>query len=91
MESADLGRTKVQNIILACVHSLPGELPRSSVAKLLVGSHSQRVAGYRTHPDYGRLAHLPRYAVIQEIDALINQSELELDEKSRVTIKERKP
>lgn len=84
-------RSDTQDIILSCVHSIPGELPRSGIAKLLVGSHSQRVAAYWAHPDYGRLAHLPRYIVIQEIDVLINQSELELDEKSRVTIKERKP
>jgi hypothetical protein len=80
-------RSDTQNIIFSCVFSIPGELPRSGIAKLLVGSHSQRVAGYRTHPDYGRLAHLPRYNVMQEIDALINRGELGFDEKSRVTLK----
>lgn len=85
--SSDPDRTEMQMIILSCVHTLPGKLPRSGIAKLLVGSHSQRVAGYRTHPDYGRLAHLPRYNVMQEIDALINRGELGFDEKSRVTLK----
>ena len=87
MESLDPGRTETQNIILACVLSIPGELPRSGIAKLLAGSQSQRVAGYRTHPDYGRLAHLPRTILMQEIDALINRGELGLDDKSRVILK----
>jgi ATP-dependent DNA helicase RecQ len=89
IECVDSGRTEVQSIILSCVHYLPGELPRSGVAKLLVGSDSQRVVAFRSHPDYGRLSHLPRYMVIQEIDALINRGELDLDEKSRVIVKER--
>ena len=71
-----------------CVLSIPGKLPRSGVAKLLVGSHSQRVMKYTYHPDYGRLSHLPRNIVMQEIDALLNRRDLDLDDKSRVILKE---
>jgi hypothetical protein len=85
----DSDRTETQNIILYCVLSIPGKLPRSGVAKLLVGSHSQRVIKYTDHPDFGRLSHLPRYAVLVEIDTLINLGELDLDEKSRVIVKEK--
>ena len=91
-ETTNLGsstRSDTQNIILYCVLSIPGKLPRSGVAKLLVGSHSQRVLKYTNHPDFGRLSHLPRYAVLVEIDTLINQGELDLDDKSRVTINEK--
>ncbi len=83
----DLGRTETQMIILACVQALPGQLPRSGIAKLLVGSESQRVAAYRGHPDYGRLAYLPRKIVMQEVDALINRGDLDLDQKSRLVLK----
>lgn len=78
------GHTEIQMIILACVHSLPGQLPRSGIAKLLAGSESQRVAAYTDHPDYGRLSHLPRKVIMQEIDALINRRDMALDQKSRL-------
>ena len=71
-------------IILACAQSISGKLPRSGIAKLLVGSNSQRVMTYTGHPDYGRLSHLPRSIVMQEIDALINRGDIALDDKSRV-------
>ena len=58
----------------------------ATLAKLLVGSDSQRVLKYANHPDYGRLSHLPRNIVMQEIDALINRGDLGLDDKSRVII-----
>ena len=86
--SSDPGRTETQMIILSCVQSIPGKLPRSGIAKLLVGSYSQRVIKYTSHPDYGRLSHFPRNIVMQEIDALLNRRDLDLDDKSRVIIKE---
>jgi len=75
-------------IVLSCVHTLPGKLPRSGIAKLLVGSHSQRVLKYTDHPDFGRLSHLPRNIVMQDIDALLNRGDLDLDQKSRVIVKD---
>ena len=86
--SSDPGRTETQMIILSCVQSIPGKLPRSGIAKLLVGSESQRVTKYTVHPDYGILSHMPRNIVMQEIDALLNRRDLDLDDKSRVIIKE---
>lgn len=74
-------------IVLACVQAVPGQLPRSGVAKLLVGSDSQRVMAYRRHPDFGRLAHLPRHVVMQEIDALLNCGDLELDDQGKLIVK----
>jgi ATP-dependent DNA helicase RecQ len=77
---------EVHEIILACVRSLPGQLPRSGVAKLLVGSSSARVAAYRAHPHYGRLAPCTRRAITLEVDALIQQGDLTLDEHGKVTM-----
>ena len=88
MTSYDPGRTETQMIILACVQSIRGKLPRSGIAKLLVGSESQRVLAYTSHPNYGRLSHLPRNIVMQEIDALINRGDIALDDRSRVILKE---
>ncbi len=85
---SDPGRTETQMIILSCVQSQPGKLPRSGIAKLLVGSESQRVLKYTAHPDYGRLSHLARNIVMQEIDALLNRGDLDLDHKSRVIVKD---
>lgn len=88
VEKSSTGRTETQMIILACVQSIPGKLPRSGYAKLLVGSESQRVLAYTTHPDYGRLSHLPRNIIMQEIDALINRGDVALDHKSKLIPKE---
>ena len=79
-------KNEVHQIILACVRSLPCHLPRSGVAKLLVGSSSARVAAYRVHPHYGRLAPHTRRAITLEVDALIQQGDLALDEHGRVTV-----
>jgi hypothetical protein len=85
---SDPGRSETQMMILACVATLPGKLPRSGIAKLLVGSHSQRVLPYTRHPYFGRLDHLHRKIVTQEIDALLNRGDLALDYKSRITLNE---
>ena len=41
------------------------------LAKLLVGSDSARVGEWTDHPLFGRLAGVPRFAVMSEIDRLI--------------------
>jgi hypothetical protein len=82
--------TETQQVILACVQLIPEELPRSGVAKLLVGSPSQRVAGYTEHPDYGRLSNLPRYTVMEEIDVLIMQNKLIQGEDGKLSLPETK-
>jgi superfamily II DNA helicase RecQ len=65
------------DIILTAVADLSGLLSRSGLAKLLVGSPSDRVASYRDHPLYGRL-HLDwgRQELTTEIDRLIEQGYL---------------
>jgi hypothetical protein len=70
----------IQQAILHCVESLPGQLPRSGVAKLLIGSASERVSEYNDHPDFGRFSHLPRHIVMAEVDKLIAQNQLRLDD-----------
>jgi ATP-dependent DNA helicase RecQ len=71
--------TEVQQIILTCVRSLPGQLPRSGVAKLLVGSSSKRITRFKTHPHYGQLANYTRTAITREVDVLIKRGYLTLD------------
>ena len=80
------GQSDIHQIILGCVRSLPGRLPRSGVAKLLVGSSSRRVAAFRTHPHYGRLANFTRSAITRQVDALIGRGDLVLDEHRNVTV-----
>ncbi|HEX6387210.1 MAG TPA: DNA helicase RecQ [Anaerolineae bacterium] len=77
---------EIQRVILSCVRSMPGELPRSGIAKLLIGSESQRVATFSSHPDFGRLSHLRRHAVMLEIDALLASGRLVLDENRQVVL-----
>ncbi|MDO8970233.1 MAG: helix-turn-helix domain-containing protein, partial [Saprospiraceae bacterium] len=48
-------KSEIESLILECIHAFPGKLPRSGVAKLLVGSLSKRVTMYQTHPLYNRL------------------------------------
>lgn len=67
----------LRELILACVRSLPGKLPRSGIAKLLVGSDSARVAEFRTSPFYNRLGDQPRAEVQVLIDEMLEQGILE--------------
>ena len=67
--------TEVIDAILACARQLPGELPRSGVAKLLVGSASERVEKYQTHALYSRLAGRSRTDVTLQVDALLKQGD----------------
>ncbi|RLE29426.1 hypothetical protein DRJ54_04650, partial [Candidatus Acetothermia bacterium] len=58
--------------VLECVAAFPERLPRSGVARLLVGSSSQRVAAYREHPLFGRLRGRRRDTVMAEVDVLLS-------------------
>lgn len=62
---------EIQQLIIECVQSLPGKLPRSSVAKLLVGSHSERMESYQNHPLFGCLGDYLRSEVLAVVDDLI--------------------
>jgi hypothetical protein len=59
-------------------------LPRSGVAKLLVGSESERVGEFRGHPLFGALSGRTREAVLGEVDRLIEAGVLAVDEHGKV-------
>ena len=63
VERAQPGR--ISDTIIACIQSIPGKLPRSSVAKLLVGSESKRIINFRQNIFCGRLADRRRYEVMR--------------------------
>ena len=86
-QGASVPLTKMQETIIDCVRSLPGQLPRSGIAKLLVGSPSVRVAGLRNSPFYGRLSGLTRGKVLYEVDGLIKQGRLGKDEHGKVILR----
>jgi ATP-dependent DNA helicase RecQ len=67
---------EIDRLILECVKSLPGKLPRSGVAKLLVGSLSERVETYQSHPLYNRLQGHPRSEVMFYVDKLLENGQL---------------
>ncbi len=65
------------DVILSAVADLSGLLSQSGLAKLLLGSPSNRVAPYRDHPLYGTLhAGWERQELTAEIDRLIEQGYL---------------
>ncbi len=75
---------EVQGAILSCVQSLSGQLPRSGIAKLLVGSKSTRVGEFRAHPFFGTFSGWTRQAVLGEVDRLIETRVLAVDEHGKV-------
>ncbi|MCP4540489.1 MAG: RecQ family ATP-dependent DNA helicase [Chloroflexi bacterium] len=82
----DIELTETHQIILNCVQSIPGQLPRSGVAKLLVGSSSKRMDSFKTHPHYGQMAGHTRKAITQQVDVLIERGDLALDSHNKVTV-----
>jgi len=77
---------ELTDIILECVRVLPGKMPRSGVAKLLVGSKSERVEEYRTHPLYNRLAGHSRGDVMVQVDRLLATGRLFQDESAHLRL-----
>ena len=75
---------EVIDAIVECVKSLPGELPRSGVAKVLVGSLSERVDQYTGHRLYNRLAGHSRIDVTMQLDALLAAGRLAQDSKGKI-------
>ena len=83
--SPGVGDNKTEQIklaILECIRALPSKLPRSGVAKLLIGSGSERVQEYRNHPMYKRLAGCRRDEVMIQIDELLESGKIIKDEHS---------
>jgi len=76
--------TPIQTTILACVRARPGQLTRSGLAKLLVGSSSARVADLSDDPHFGRLAGQGRKAITVDIDILLQQGHLALNPSGRL-------
>lgn len=66
--------------IIDCVCAISGKLPRSGVAKLLVGSESDRIKDFRDHPFYNRLAGCNRSEVLSAVDRLLTDGQLYQDE-----------
>jgi ATP-dependent DNA helicase RecQ len=78
--------TSVTDAILECVYAMPGRLPRSGVAKLLVGSASERVADFQSDPLYNRLAGYNRNDVMAQVDAMLEAGMLAQDEKGHLVL-----
>ncbi|MDH7484924.1 MAG: RecQ family ATP-dependent DNA helicase [Anaerolineae bacterium] len=75
-----------ERAILECVAALPGQLPRSGVAKFLVGSWSQRVETLRLHPLFGQLTGHSRDEVLATVDRLLTGGFLTKDEHGYVVL-----
>ncbi len=71
---------EIISIILGCVRSIHGKLPRSGVAKLLVGSESKRVQDFRDDPHFNKLASYSQAEVMARIDQLLTMGKLAQDE-----------
>jgi superfamily II DNA helicase RecQ len=84
LASVQTESTMVTEAILACVRALPGALPRSGVAKVLVGSESERVAEYRNHPLYNALAGHSRKEVTARVDEMLDHGLLQQNEHSHL-------
>ncbi len=67
---------EIERLVLECVKSLPAKLPRSGVAKLLVGSLSERVEAYQSHLLYNRLEGKSRSEVMFYVDKLLENGQL---------------
>lgn len=78
--------TPLQATIVACAQALPGELPRSGLAKLLVGSDSIRTLAWLGHPFFGVLKEHPRKVVLHHVDVLLQQKVLALDQHGHVIL-----
>lgn len=78
--------TETIDAILECVRALPGELPRSGVAKLLVGSASQRVEKFASHPLYNRLSNRNRSDVTLQVDVLLEMGYLQQDKSGHLIL-----
>jgi ATP-dependent DNA helicase RecQ len=72
--------TEIERLILECVKSLPAQLPRSGVARLLVGSLSERVELLLSHPLYDCLEGKSRSEVMMYVDKLLENGQLQLVE-----------
>jgi ATP-dependent DNA helicase RecQ len=73
LQKTTINMGEIRELIIQCVRSLPGQLPRSGIAKILVGSTSERVQEFQNHPLYRQLPDISRSKVIQVIDEMLEQ------------------
>ncbi len=73
-------------LILECVKSLPDQLPRSGVAKILVGSPSKRVEEFCSHPLYARLRGQSHSEVMARVDKLLENGLLRKTERGNLVL-----
>lgn len=59
--------TRLLDAIVLLVRSMPGQLTRTCLARILVGSHAQSAQRHRGHPLFGRFSWLTRKAVAAEV------------------------
>ena len=81
----------VEELIIECINSLPGVLPRSGVAKLLVGSKSKRVEDYQSHSLYNCLENLTRTEVMVYVDKLLEKGILFKNKKGNLLVRNIEP
>ncbi len=74
------------NAIVACVQSLSGQLHRSTVAKILVGSEAEATEEYRDHPLYNVLPQVRRKDVTALVDTLLEDELLAIDEGGHLVV-----
>jgi hypothetical protein len=84
LEAVGVESTQVTEAILACVRALPGELPRSGIAKVLVGSESERMVAIRYHPLYNTLAGHSRLEVTAQVDEMLERGLVQQDEQGHL-------
>jgi hypothetical protein len=85
MSESEFIPPQAEKAILECVRIFPGRLYRSSVAKILVGSKSARIARFQSHRLYSCLPEFSRRQVLQYVDFLLTRNVLLLNERLRLT------
>jgi len=70
---------RIREVIMQCADSISGQLSRTGIARILVGSMSKRVTRWRDHPLYGKLRGRKRSELMREIDELIEEGHLSFD------------
>lgn len=84
--SARHSTSQILTVIEDCVRHLPAQLPRSGIAKLLVGSLSIRVASFKNHSFYNKLSGHSRTEVLRLVDQLIVDGVLSEDHNGHMVI-----
>ena len=73
LQKTTINVEEIRELIIQCVRSMPAQLPRSGIAKILVGSTSERVQEFQNHPLYRQLPNISRAKVMLVIDEMLEQ------------------